>query len=175
MRLFLAIAPPEPVLQELIRVQDVLKETISRQGVRFTNTAKLHLTLAFLGDDAEPDEVVPIATSVLSTVGALDLSLTKIGCFPDPRRPKTIWLGVEGDGLIELGERLRDAFSLGDTPYVPHMTLARISPGSQTVGRLLADVAPKIIAEAAWTADSVSLVKTLASGEYEETHRWRLD
>ena len=50
LRLFVAIAIPEPVRDEIFRVQRDLQPLLPRDAVRWTRPDQFHLTLRFLGN-----------------------------------------------------------------------------------------------------------------------------
>ena len=50
LRLFVAISIPEPVRDEIIRVQQELQPLVPRNVVRWARPDQFHLTLRFLGD-----------------------------------------------------------------------------------------------------------------------------
>lgn len=95
----------------------------------------MHLTLAFLGE-VQPDRVPAVAralTDATRGTPALNLEATGLGAFPDSRRARVVWSGVEGDldRLASLQKRLTEAlrtegFDLDDRPFRPHITLARL-------------------------------------------------
>ena len=95
----------------------------------------MHLTLRFLGD-TDPDLVPALSAELDRVVGeekVFVLGLGKMGCFPNPRRPRVIWVG-----LRDKGERLgglqkgveRLACDHGWEPekrvFRPHLTLGRV-------------------------------------------------
>ena len=97
----------------------------------------LHVTLLFLGEVEELD-LVPIcriAKAEAEKVPPFTLEITGLGCFPNPRRPKILWVGV-GEGTNELTQ-LHDGLEaplmkLGcyrreDRAYHPHLTLGRLN------------------------------------------------
>jgi 2'-5' RNA ligase len=62
------------------------------------------------------------------------MSVEKAGCFPNPRRPRVLWVGV-GQGSHELcavhDDLEEPLFELGccrreDRKYTPHITLGRV-------------------------------------------------
>ena len=70
---------------------------------------------------------------VAADFSSFPLSVEGTGCFPNPRRPRILWVGV-GQGLQEmvaLHDALEDPlFELGcyrreNRPYTPHITLGR--------------------------------------------------
>lgn len=98
-------------------------------------TAPDHLTLAFLGDG--PPERVPALAQALAPVAAgsrpFDLVLAGWGAFPDPARPRVVWIGVR-DGaapLTALAHAVRAAIARvgaprDDRPFHPHLTVLRV-------------------------------------------------
>jgi 2'-5' RNA ligase len=86
---------------------------------------------------------------------AFDVSLAGAGAFPDTRRPRALWLGIErGAGeLGDLARRLDDALvPLGWPPdaraYRPHLTVARLDAAPRADG--IAAVEELIGAAAGW-------------------------
>ena len=63
LRLFVAIAIPDPVREEIIRVQRELQPLAPRDAVRWTKPEQFHLTLRFLGD-VSADRVAALKESV---------------------------------------------------------------------------------------------------------------
>jgi 2'-5' RNA ligase len=174
MRLFLAIFPPESVRLEILKLQQILKDRITRQGVRFTYPDKIHLTLAFLGDRCSPEDAIERATPLLAPLTSPDMQVSGLGCFPSEVRPKTIWLGVKSAEIQTLGQALNQEFESGDEAFAPHVTLVRVSPASQAVGRLLRPLGPQFQSDLSWIADKVDLVSTLGDGRYETLSRFPL-
>ena len=177
MRLFLAIEVTGPALEQLVEVRDSLVGTITRQGVRFVRPDKLHLTLSFLGH-VEADRVAQLQDA-LSNVKAesFELQLGQLGAFPNLDRPKVIWLGV-GGGLNELAKlasqvaEVTEPFAERQEPqeYHPHITLARVSPGSREVGRMV-QALPEVEAPATWRVSQFVLFNSRPDGAYEPLHR----
>src|SRR5215469_5772360 len=97
MRLFVAIAPPDEVLGELAAAVAPLR--VARTELRWTGPADWHLTLAFLGEVAEP--VLPaLGTRLERAAGrhpAQRLAIGGGGAFPRAARATVLWTGVAGD------------------------------------------------------------------------------
>ena len=141
-RAFLAIDPPEEVLREIANLQDRLKRTM--QGdIRWVRPEGIHLTLKFFGS-ISADRIAGITRVVEEHVNAvfpLDLTIRRIGVFPDLKRPRVLWLGMEGDveQLIALQRKLDEGFQdLGvereDRPFRAHLTLGRIKTPKEVAG-----------------------------------------
>lgn len=171
-RLFVGIALNDAARENVAAVQDRLREVATRQGVRFVRPEKLHLTLVFLGD-AEPEGVMAACAEVCARHAPTELFSTTLGGFPDLRRPKVVWLGVEGgiDALSALQADLAAALGQSTAEYIPHLTLARVSPGSKAVGyaaqTLELDLPPAKI-----EVEEVSLFESNPDGRYEILASW---
>jgi 2'-5' RNA ligase len=141
-RAFLAIEPPEDILQELSRLQEKLKREISGR-ISWTKPQGQHLTLKFFGDISAED-VKNICSAVenrIASVSSLNLKIEKLGVFPDARRPRVLWCGVSGDGekLLLLQKQLKAdyegiGFTSDDRPFRAHLTLGRIKESHGLTG-----------------------------------------
>ncbi|HQG66761.1 MAG TPA: RNA 2',3'-cyclic phosphodiesterase [Smithella sp.] len=141
-RAFLAIEPPENVLEEITRLQEKLKREISGR-LSWTRPQGQHLTLKFFGDISRKD-INNISTVVQKRVVAeqkLNLKIEKLGVFPDARRPRVLWCGVTDDveKLINLQRKLDSDFAaIGfpaeDRSFKAHLTLARIKDPREITG-----------------------------------------
>ena len=133
-RAFLAIDPPENILQAISRLQDKLKREIGSR-ISWTKPQGQHLTLKFFGDISSED-VKNICSAVQKRVVSeppLNLKIEKMGVFPDARKPRVLWCGVTGDveNLSALQKKLDGDFAdIGfpaeDRSFKAHLTLARI-------------------------------------------------
>lgn len=134
-RAFIAIELPAGVQEVLGRTGLQLAADISHGAVRWVKPANIHLTLKFLGDIQE-NSIPQIGLEIgQATQGlqAFTLKLDKVGCFPNPRRPRIIWVGVGGelDRLDYLYNGIERA--LGNCgwepekrPFHPHLTIGRV-------------------------------------------------
>jgi 2'-5' RNA ligase len=110
-----------------------LRPTDDRE-YRWVDPALLHLTLAFLGEQAEDRlpllEQIGIAAATGMSPGVLRLGET--GQFGGHRSPRVLWVDVAGDvdGLLALQRNLSDGlrhsgFDVEDREFRAHITLAR--------------------------------------------------
>jgi 2'-5' RNA ligase len=166
MRLFVAIAPPPAVLDELDALVEPLRSR--RQDVRWTNREAWHVTLAFLGqvDESTVARLLPRVERAVRRHGHIQLAFAGAGAFPTTGRANVLWSGLSGDcePLARLAESVAAAASRIGTPppdkgrrFQPHLTLARC--------RMAADVTELVAALAGyqgqtWPADRVHLVRS---------------
>ncbi|MEN6326891.1 MAG: RNA 2',3'-cyclic phosphodiesterase [Syntrophomonas sp.] len=132
MRTFIAIPVPDEVKQYANNVKKELSLVLT--DVKWVEVANYHLTLKFLGDINK--NMLEDIKQKLITVGescpSFELSTNELGYFPSNKRPRVIWLGLEGEmeKAVFLGERV-DAY-LAQLDFEPekrrnyHLTLGRI-------------------------------------------------
>lgn len=140
LRLFIAIELPKQVTDALAQVQRQLGGHPGSRHVRWTSPASTHLTLRFLGDTRE-DAVSGVERCLVDaclSCPPLTLTLAGLGAFPDRRRPRVIWVGLEegedASRLASLQGALESCVArLGYAPEVrafsPHLTLGRVRRG----------------------------------------------
>lgn len=140
-RAFLALRPPEPVLDAIEAVTDKARKSI--RVARWTSRDQWHLTIQFLGDEVEVGRVIDALRTLDGQ--AAPMQLGGIGAFPRDRRAATLWVGaVEGAEWIaalarEVGAQLASVgYSPEDRPFHPHVTLARLEPSQDLRGPIAA-------------------------------------
>ncbi len=141
-RAFLAIDPPEEILQEIGRIQERLQRMI-RGEVRWVRPEAIHLTLKFFGDIPEGAiaDIAAVVEKAAAAAAPLALSIGGAGVFPDQRRPRVLWLGMDGDvpRLLSLQKKVEEGlgivgFPAEERPFRPHLTLARIKSSRGLTG-----------------------------------------
>ena len=151
-RAFLAIPLPRQ-LQEAIRViQSELQASIAE--ARWTRPENLHLTLHFFGE-IEQETLEKLKVSVLSVKGCqrpFQVEVKGLGAFPDPYRPRVIWLGLEPRDQIEQLHRATEqclshaGLTTDSRPYSPHLTIGRLLGGKLDLTELFSSMQQKTIA-----------------------------
>lgn len=105
------------------------------RGVRWVDTAALHLTLRFLGDSSDAQieylkHMLPTLTRDLPAIGA-----RRCAIWPNRARPRLLVLELEvPESLLALareGEALarKAGFAPEPRPFRAHLTLGRLRPG----------------------------------------------
>jgi|SRR5687768_9561639 len=167
MRLFFALWPDAPAAAALA---DAAAELAALAGGKAVPAAKIHLTLAFLGEVGDDRlEAVRSAASRLRCK-AFDVALDQAGSF---RGARVAWVGSRkpARGLIELqaalaGELAACGFAPDERPYTPHATVAR---------KISRQVERRAIPPIEWRARELSLVRSeLRKGSYAAVATWDL-
>ena len=149
-RAFIAIELDHTVLKALDRVQAELKREVPNGVVRWVKSSGIHLTLKFLGD-VPAGQIQDLDAGLRRACGSfrpLTLVIAGLGCYPNPGRPRVVWVGVEEPGGV-LGN-LQQAVEREIAPlgypseartFSPHLTLGRAQRmASKSELRSLGDV-----------------------------------
>jgi 2'-5' RNA ligase len=171
-RCFIAI-PVDPGVLEIVRqLQSSLDALPAGALVRWTRPEQVHLTLKFLGDVpvSSVEELISAVQQACEGVGPFNLRLANLGCFPNSRFPRIVWVGLAGDlgTLMKLQDRVSQrmaAFGAHEDnhPFHPHLSLGRVKRADREMASLLG----KGIAEAEnpepveWTVGQVELIRSV--------------
>lgn len=172
-RAFIAIPLPGTLLDELAALQRRLEKQVPPRSVRWVQPAGIHLTLQFLGDT--PVEKLPAIQEALAVIARnappCTFTVEGLGCFPNPRRPRVVWVGVrESSGrLAALQDAIEEAMEhFGYAPegrgFTPHLTLGRVQRHSSNreaaqVGKVVTAIPVGQLAEVA--ADRFALIRSV--------------
>jgi 2'-5' RNA ligase len=135
MRMFVALAPPEPAVADLAEFLAPRQE--AGTGFRWTTPEQWHLTLAFLADvaDRRLDDLTERLARAARRRTRFDVSLRGGGAFPNAGRAKVLYAGAHAGPATEELRRLavgaRAAAAKAGAPpegsrFHPHVTLARL-------------------------------------------------
>jgi 2'-5' RNA ligase len=148
LRTFIAIDVDQTIRDRCLALQ----KSLARSGaeLKWVEEENIHLTLLFLGevDDRDLPALCRAVADRCATRRAFSMSVETVGCFPNPRRPRIVWVGI-GEGasevvalhdvleppLLEMGCYRRE-----QRAYTPHITLGRIK-GEDPSGNLAAVLA----------------------------------
>lgn len=137
-RLFVAIRPPQEVIDALIDTMEAV------ENARWQDEEQLHLTLAFLGDLAERDIGDIVSALARVDISPFTLTIAGTGHFERKGLVHSVWAGVEPEReLSALQKRVATACRTlaPDMPgrkFTPHITLARFSRHSADIPAWLA-------------------------------------
>ncbi len=132
MRLFVALDLSDSVRAAIVKFSEELR--VEFPSARWARNEGIHVTLKFIGE--VQDERIPQIDNSLSMVNAatpVEMNFRRAGFFPDERRPRVFWIGIDGTpNLAEIAEQIEAHLEpLGiareSREFKPHLTLARIS------------------------------------------------
>ena len=143
-RSFLAFELPEFVKEELSGLIRSFNRGVSK--VRWVKRENMHLTVLFLGNINE--ETIPAMAEDISDIcerfSPFIVRMKGVGCFPNIRNPKVIWVGIDGE--IERMARFYESLVMNlskygikqeNRTYRPHLTLGRIKGNSNIRDRMV--------------------------------------
>ena len=181
-RAFLAVELLPGLRAELAALQQGLKQSIEPEMKRdmrisWVQSAKMHLTIKFLGDMDE-QVIAPLRGEVehaIESQPSVYVPLERLGAFPRPQSPRVLWVGpsenweqgVEGKRVTEIHRAIEQAcedlgFLHEAKPFSPHLTLARMKRGERHVGAALAKsgVLDSPLSLGSLAVESVVLIKS---------------
>ena len=177
-RTFVAVELPEDVKQALTSAQEELRAHMGRaaNAIRWVRPEGIHLTLQFLGDVAEASIPGIVKAIQAASTGSrcISLELSGLGVFPNLRRPRVLWAGIEGtpQAMKDL-QRLHQAVSHGLTPlgfkpdksFDPHLTLGRVRdtarPGEiAVISDIVSSLSNHLMPKLSFQIDAISLMKS---------------
>ncbi|WP_435005681.1 RNA 2',3'-cyclic phosphodiesterase [Tundrisphaera lichenicola] len=133
-RTFIALPIPTVQRTRLGRLQGLIAPEIP--NAHWVEPSLFHLTLAFLGDvpDVDLARLCKAVSEASSEFDPITLNLQSLGAFPNPERPRVVWVGIPGpdlDALTNLQEAVAGAaaeagYPPDDDRFHPHVTLGRI-------------------------------------------------
>lgn len=140
----------------------------------------MHITLKFLGEIDE-EKIKKIASLVKEIAGGYDsfeVSLKGVGCFPDAKRPRVLWVGVDqgSEKLCTIAHALEEGLTQygfkKEKRFHPHLTLGRTKKPC-TVDAVL----EKSIMTESFRVDAIVLFKSTLTPQgaiYKELERYPL-
>jgi len=129
-RLFVALDIPEDVRASLAQLRERFEKFC--RSARWVRLEGAHITLKFIGETPlEQTDRVRAALELLRARPPFALRFAGLGFFPDERRPRVFWAGMEGGApLADLAAAIETSLAALGVPrekreFRPHLTLAR--------------------------------------------------
>ncbi|MEV5705122.1 RNA 2',3'-cyclic phosphodiesterase [Actinoallomurus sp. NPDC052274] len=178
MRLFVALLPPETVLDEVEAA--FAPHRAAHPDLRWTRRPSWHVTLAFYGEVDE--RIVPRLLPRLERAAGRHPRRTAIfagaGAFPRPASARVLWTGLESD-LRRLADSCaaaarREGVDVDEGKrFHPHLTMAR-ARGPVDLRALVAELGD--YEGSLWTAGEIHLIHSHLGRQarYETLHSWPL-
>ncbi len=173
-RLFIALPVPEPVKAEIERAQAELRQSVPQRVISWTRREQFHLTLRFLGtvEITRVPRLVEVLRAVCQPFSALRLRAERIGCFPNLKFPRVVWVGVHDKTgrLFALQKTVADSVAAfadnqAEGEFTGHITLARVKDIRRPEAATLADhtqrMAGRFFGE--WLGGQIELMRSQLS------------
>ena len=131
-RSFLAFELPQEIKGIVARVSSELIK--SPLDLRYVKVENIHLTVVFMGN-IKTDHLAAMKNEIQMVClkyGPFEISINGMGCFPNRRNPRVLWLGLHGD--MQRMALFRDDLQRNLKPFgikeekrtfKPHLTLGR--------------------------------------------------
>lgn len=142
LRAFIAVELPPEIHQAIENKTAPVRAALNASLVRWVPSANIHLTLKFVGDISPAN--VELLTQMLNLeVGqhpAFEMDFGGLGAFPNPRRARVLWIGIQApDGLEALQHGIEAAaaklgYPVEKRPFSPHLTIGRVKQGINASG-----------------------------------------
>jgi len=142
LRAFIAVEIPPEIHKAIESKTAPLRAALGSSLVRWVPTSNIHLTLKFLGD-VSPTNVEMLSQMLnveVSQHESFKIKFGGLGTFPNPRRPRVIWVGIQAPaGLEALQHGIEAAAAtLGypdeKRPFSPHLTVGRVKQNADPAG-----------------------------------------
>ncbi len=129
-RAFIGIRIDPSVARKVSETQAELKRKLS--GIRWVGLENLHFTLKFLGPIEETKEklIAEALEKAIRPFPRFAILARGMGVFPDIRRARVLWVGLEGERLAPLASEVEGAleilgFAREKREFRPHLTIGR--------------------------------------------------
>ena len=178
MRTFLAIETSE-------KARRVIQNFIQQQApkglpIKWVGFDKMHITLKFLGeiDDKKKTDIMPVIETICRKHAAFDVEMAGVGCFPNPRNARVLWVGVKQGGkelcaiAAELEQELAPFGFREEKRFHPHLTIGRVKKRCS-----VEDIIARAVSTEPYKVSSVVLFRSTLRPDgpiYDELSRFRL-
>ncbi len=167
-RLFVAIELAPPLLVSLEHAIAPLRAR--SPDLAWTGSGRRHLTMKFLGsvEDEGAASLSRVMDDVARAHRPFTIHLSRVGAFPNFRKARVVWLGVEPEPRLELLQHDLEVgaegmgFEIEGRTFRPHVTLARVE-GVVDVEHM------RTLARAARTVDFTASVDVAEMTLFEST------
>lgn len=133
LRAFLALNTSESAQSQIFEIRSLLSEI--KSDIKWEPKDKFHITLKFLGD-VEENILKNLAEDLryeLANFGKFDLYYNNLGCFPNMKLPRVVWIGAEDKEkkIFALNKTIEAKiktynFENESNRFHPHITLGRV-------------------------------------------------
>jgi RNA 2',3'-cyclic 3'-phosphodiesterase len=146
LRLFVAVDVPDGVRSQL---SDAIAPVRERVRGKWVPSENWHVTMKFLGSTWPRlvEWVQETCARVAAQHEPIETSLTGLGAFPNDRRARVLWAGLDDPDrqlagvAASLDESLASEFAPEKRGFTAHLTVARFDPPAVALGEDLKTIA----------------------------------
>jgi len=133
LRAFIAVEIPLDIRQDIEHATSNLRRGTGSL-IRWVAVENMHLTLKFLGDipTANVEVLTQMIRAEADSFNCFDIHLTGIGSFPNPKRPRVIYIGIQAPAELEAFQRQLESatrrlgYNSEERAFAPHLTIGRV-------------------------------------------------
>jgi 2'-5' RNA ligase len=133
LRAFIAVELPFEIRQTVCAATSELRNEIGAL-VRWVPIENMHLTLKFLGDvsPANVDMLSQMLRAEMDLFNCFDLRLNGLSSFPNLKRPRVLYVGLQAPAALEALQRgiesasSRLGYGSEERGFSPHLTIGRV-------------------------------------------------
>lgn len=134
MRFFIALEIPSENILDFQSIQQSLHTLIPQ--AKITSLDKIHLTLAFLGEQTDQfkDKLIKVIANAVKDIPIFEVTPAYIDGFPSLHHLQILWVGVKGDidKVLIIRERIKDGLeainlAVDERRFIPHITIAKFN------------------------------------------------
>jgi 2'-5' RNA ligase len=171
LRAFIAVELSGGLQKAISQVIERLQASAGKSVVRWVPASNVHLALKFLGDIA-PTSVGLIEEALKVEAGLnspFRIEAGGLGAFPNTKRPRVIWLGLDAPPELTSVQRgidlamTRLGYESESRPFSPHLTLGRVRENASSAElSVLSSALNEVIFDSpgSFTVDEVLLFKS---------------
>ncbi len=134
LRAFIASELPAALQDSVHSATADLRKTLGDGLIRWVPAHNVHLTLKFLGDvsTSSLELIKQMMVTEAAQFAAFDVQVEGLGCYPNVRRPRVLWVGLTAPAELASLQRAIEAASarLGyeseERDFSPHLTIGRV-------------------------------------------------
>jgi RNA 2',3'-cyclic 3'-phosphodiesterase len=172
LRAFIAVEIPLGLRESVCKATASLQNGVG-SAVRWVPMENMHLTLKFLGDvsPANVEMLSQMLRAEADLFHCFDLRLIGLGSFPNLKRPRVLYIGIQAPATLEALQRgfesasRRLGYESEERVFSPHLTIGRVKHASrvtateqQTIRRAIEETRIDSLGTA--RVDSVHLYKS---------------
>jgi len=134
LRAFLASELPAQIQDAIHQSTAGLRQALGDDLVRWVPARNVHLTLKFLGDisPSSVDLIQQMLLAEASQFPAFEMQVEGLGCYPNPRRARVLWVGLKAPPELASLQRAVEAaaarlgYESEERGFSPHLTIGRV-------------------------------------------------